>query len=334
MGVLVSFSKAVDLLRLAMMASGRRGVSLLEIEAEFGCVRRTCQRMIEALQQCFPATEHYVGDDGRHYWRLPSRAIAPLLTPSAEELAAMTTAIAELDRDGFSFEAGRMRLLDRKVRALVPPDATARISVDEEALLEAMGHAARPGPRAVLNEAVDEAIATALKGPFHLRIAYQSRAENAPVTRTVAPFGLLLGARRYLVAKDVSKNDGRFRHYRVEDITEAEQLATSFEIPEDFHLADYAQRAFGSFHNDDEFDEVVWRFSAEAADRARRYQFHPAQQLEDLSDGSILVRFKASGQLEMCWHLYAWGDSVEVLSPPSLATLVNDYRRSDFPALP
>jgi predicted DNA-binding transcriptional regulator YafY len=330
----MSFSKAVDLLRLAMMASGRRGICLAQIEAEFGCVRRTCQRMIEALQQCFPATEHYVGDDGRHYWRLPSRAIAPLLTPSAEELAAMSTAISELERDGFAFEAERMRMLDRKVRALVPPDASARISVDEEALLEAMGYAARPGPRAVLNETVDAEIATALKGPFHLRIAYQSRMEAEPVTRTVAPFGLLLGARRYLVAKDLSKEDGRLRHYRVEDITQAEQLRSTFEIPEDFHLAEYAQRAFGSFHNDSEFDEVEWRFTPEAADRARRYQFHPAQTVEDLEDGSLVVRFRASGQLEMCWHLYSWGNSVEVISPPSLRALVEAHRRNDFPALP
>jgi predicted DNA-binding transcriptional regulator YafY len=330
----MSFSKAVDLLRLAMMASGRRGVSLAEIEAEFGCVRRTCQRMIEALQQSFPATEHYVGEDGRHYWRLPSRAIAPLLTPSAEELAAMSTAISELERDGFMFEAGRMRLLDQKVRALVPPEATARIAVDEEALLEAMGYAARPGPRPVLNEEVDAAIAMALKGPFHLRIAYQSRTEAAPVYRDVAPYGLLLGARRYLVAKDLSKKDDRLRHYRVEDITEAEQLQSTFEIPEDFHLAEYAQRAFGSFHNDSEFGSVVWRFAPEAADRAKRYQFHPAQQLEELEDGSILIRFQASGHLEMCWHLYAWGDGVEVLEPPALAALANGHRRSDFPSLP
>lgn len=330
----MSFSKAVDLLRLAMLATGRRGVCLAEIEAEFGCVRRTAQRMTEALQEAFPATEHYVADDRRHFWRLASRAIAPLLSPSAEELAAMSAAIAELERNGLSFEAERMRLLDHKVRALVPPDSSARIAVDEEALLEAMGYAARPGPRPVLNAAVDEAIATALKGPFHLRIAYKSRAEAAPVTRVVAPFGLLLGARRYLVARDTSKEDNLLRHYRVEDITEAEQLDTSFEIPSGFNLADYAERAFGSFHNDKEFGEVVWRFSAAAADRARRYLFHPAQQIEDLEDGSILVRFHASGHLEMCWHLYAWGDAVEVIEPASLAAMVNDSRRSDFPALP
>jgi hypothetical protein len=65
-----------------------------------------------------------------------------------------------------------------------------------------------------------------------------------------------------------------------------------------------------------------------------RFQFHPTQELEDLDDGSVIVRFKASGHLEMCWHLYEWGDSVEVLAPPALAQLVHEHRRSDFPSLP
>ena len=64
------------------------------------------------------------------------------------------------------------------------------------------------------------------------------------------------------------------------------------------------------------------------------FVFHPAQVLEDQPDGSLIVRFKAAGHLEMCWHLYTWGDKVEVLAPKSLRKMVHPYRRSDFPALP
>ena len=38
--------------------------------------------------------------------------------------------------------------------------------------------------------------------------------------------------------------------------------------------------------------------------------------------------------LEMAWHLYQWGDGVEVITPPQLRILVEAHRRSDFPALP
>jgi len=330
----MSFGKAVDLVRLAMLATGRQGVCLTQIEEEFACVRRTAQRMVAALEEAFPATEHYVGEDSRHYWRLPTRAIAPLLSPSADELYALSAGIAQLERAGMNPESTRLRGLDRKVRALIPAGSGTRLAVDEEALLEAMGFAARPGPGPVPDSEIDDAISQAIKGPFHLAINYQSRSDPAPTERLLEPLGILLGSRRYLVGIDTTKRDGRYRHYRVEDIVSAEVTETSFDYPADFSLREYAERAFGSFHNENEYGEVIWKFAPDAVDRARRFQFHPSQSSELCEDGSLIVRFNASGHLEMAWHLYAWGDAVEVMAPERLKDMVHPFRRSDFPALP
>ena len=154
-----------------------------------------------------------------------------------------------------------------------------------------------------------------------------------PVWRTIEPLGLLLGARRYLIGIDTARRDGRFRHYRVEDIRSAKVVDQSFAMPADSDLRDYATGTFGSFHNDPEFGEVVWRFSSEAADRARRYTFHPDQNVKGLADGGLEVRFHASVPLEIAWHLYSWGETVEVIEPAGLANLVHPFRRSDFAAL-
>jgi predicted DNA-binding transcriptional regulator YafY len=54
----------------------------------------------------------------------------------------------------------------------------------------------------------------------------------------------------------------------------------------------------------------------------------------DLPDRQLEIRFHASGHLEMAWHLYMWGDNVEVVAPERLRNLVGNHRRSDFPALP
>jgi predicted DNA-binding transcriptional regulator YafY len=51
-------------------------------------------------------------------------------------------------------------------------------------------------------------------------------------------------------------------------------------------------------------------------------------------DGTLTIRFHASGWLEMAWHLYMWGDAVEVLAPTELREMVEGYRRGDFQALP
>lgn len=227
-------------------------------------------------------------------------------------------------------EANLTCSLAQKVRALVPPEKGTGLSVDEEALLEALGHAARPGPKPAAIREVDAAIYEALKGPFLLRIPYRKRVQAKPVDRIVAPHGL----RRYLVARDTAKPPSvPLQHYRVEEITEAEVLPESFEFDAGFDIRQQAERGFGSYESSAEYGDVVWRFSPEAAAHARRFVFHPTQTVEEERDGSFLVRFRASGLLEMCWHLYSWGTSVEVLQPRKLREMVHDFRRR-FEALP
>ncbi|WIA54156.1 WYL domain-containing protein [Sphingobium sp. WTD-1] len=330
----MAFSKAQELLRLAMLATGRRGVTLEDIQEEFSCSERTAQRMTFALQAAFPQTDYAIGDDRRARWNIPARAIAPLLTPSSEELVALAEAIVQLDHAGMPKEAAHARSLERKVRALIPPDKGTKLDVDKEAILEALGHAARPGPQPAADKDVVEAIYEALKGPNLLRISYRKRDEDEPSERIVAPHGLLLGVRRYLVARDTGKGrEANLRHYRVEEIYEAEMLAGSFEIDAGFNLKRHAEKGFGSYESEREFGEVVWRFTPDAAAHARRFVFHPTQSTEEGEDGSLTVSFMASGFLEMTWHLYQWGDAVEVLAPPRLREMVHEYRRV-FPALP
>ena len=71
-----------------------------------------------------------------------------------------------------------------------------------------------------------------------------------------------------------------------------------------------------------------------AADRAAEWRFHPRQTTRRLEDGSLEVRFEAGGWLEMAWHLYQWGNSVEVVAPEALRRMVDGWQRGDFDALP
>lgn len=125
-----------------MMATRRSGVSLDESIEEFGCVHRSSQRMTVALEAAVPKTQAEDGDDWRRFSRIPARAVAPLLKPYAEELAALIT--GELEAAGLVTNASRVRQLKQKVRALIPPEAGTMLAVDEEALLEALGRMRAP----------------------------------------------------------------------------------------------------------------------------------------------------------------------------------------------
>lgn len=133
---------------------------------------------------------------------------------------------------------------------------------------------------------------------------------------------------------DLEKVGGGIQHFRVDGIEEAAVLPETFVRKDGFDLDVHAQRCFGSYQQPEGMHDVAWRFAPKAVSRAESFQFHPAQVVEKQPDGSLVVRFRASGLLEMCWHLYMWGDAVEVMSPPELERMVSGYRRDDFPSMP
>lgn len=332
----MSFTKAVDLLRLAEMATSRHsGVGLGDIEEEFGVDRRTAQRMTRVLEEVFDTCTTRIDDERRKYWRLDGNAARLMLAQGIRdsELAALEIALRRAERDSATNEVKALKSLrDRLLASMARPHAR-RAESDAEAVLEAYGFASRPGPRVRTANLILETVAEAMKGPNLLTITYAGGSKPGGTERTIEPYGMLLGTRRYLVAK-VRGGNGRLQHFRLDRITAARLEAGSFARDPDFNLEAHAARAFGSYHADEEFAEVIWRFAPKAAAVAREFIFHPLQEVTDETDGSLTVRFHASGHLEMAWHLYLWGDAVEVLAPDRLRAMVAGFQRGDFPALP
>jgi predicted DNA-binding transcriptional regulator YafY len=150
-----------------------------------------------------------------------------------------------------------------------------------------------------------------------VRLHY-TRRDGERVAHKVYPYGFLYGSRHYLVA--YSRPAGAHLLYRLPNIARAELLPEYFERDPAFSLDAFARRSFGVFQ--EEPIDVVWRFDPEVAADAREFCFHPDQTLEEEPDGSILVRFRAGGRLEMAWHLFTWGPHVEVVAPVRLRRLL------------
>lgn len=324
----MSFSKAQDLVRLAQMAATRRGgVSLDDICAEFGISHRTAQRMTDALEATFGNVEFEDGEDRKRRWRITDPGDFRLQLRHETGVEALEIAARTAEAEG---RLRHMRALgDLRDAMLARVPSRARVEADAEAVLAAMGQVTRPGPRVTLAPEVLDAIIEALRGPFRLKLRYNQDSGF----RVLEPHGVLLGHRTYLVARDPAKSE-EIRNFRIDLIHHAETLNESFTFREGFVLDDYAAQAFGVWQDPAQFGEVVWRFVPEAAERAAGFRFHPNQRLERQEDGSLLVRFHAAGWLEMAWHLYQWGNRVEVLAPEGLRQMVEGHRRGDFAAMP
>ena len=187
----MSFLKAEQLLELATFAAARHaGVSLDEVTERFSVSKRTAQRMLRALETQFPDTSVTIGEQGRKRWLLPSGALRDLMSLSPEELAALDIAIETLKRSGLAAEAADLLALREKIMALVPRTKAVRLETDHEALLEAQGLAARPGPRQRIDRKIGAAIAEAVKACRILEVV----AEVPAAIRRPEPGGSLLTA--------------------------------------------------------------------------------------------------------------------------------------------
>lgn len=305
-----------------MAASRYGGVTLGEIAEAFQVHERTAQRMIRALVEAFPhAVEIFDGEDRKRRWRLREMPVARMRLHGAEELEAIESGVSALEARGDLRQVRALASLRDRLLAALPAAAQRAAETDADAMLEAHGVAARPGPVVQVDRTTADAVAAGLRGPSRLVFSYGGK------RREVEPYGILIGPRRYLVARQID-DDGVMRHFRLDRMGDVEVSDVWFARDPEFSLSEHAARAFGAFQNEAEFGEVVWRFDAHAADRAAEWRFHPTQTSRLLPDGRLEVRFQASGWLEMAWHLLCWGDSVDVIQPAGLKALLADPARN------
>jgi predicted DNA-binding transcriptional regulator YafY len=332
--ITMAFEKSLDLMRLAEMAAARhKGVCLVEVSAEFGVNLRTAQRMIRGLEAAFPSVEFSTDQDRRRWWKLSDTRILGMQGIRDGELEALDMSIRRAQREGATKDVSTLISLRDRLLATMPSSHARRAEVDAEAMLEAQGYACRPGPRVQVEPHILGAIAVAIKAPFSLTIAYRGASDAAALDRVVEPYGMLLGIRQYLIARDLG-NERAFRRFRLDRITSAKITGQSFARDPDFELDAYAAQSFGSYHSDAEYHPVIWRFAPRAAAAAREFSFHPNQVVTEDPGGGLTVAFTASGWVEMVWHLYKWGDQVEVIAPVELRDMVRGHQRGDVGVLP
>ena len=309
------YERLKDIVKLAIRMQGLRGgVTLDEIQTEFGVGRRTAERMRNAVEWAFGPLEIADGGDNKRHWRLRSDALRRLAPLSAEELAEFESAADTLERTGFEARAAALRDLHIKLRAAQRTDSLARIEADIEALAQAEGLAMRPGPRPSLDRDLLARLREAITTCRIVEVRYLSQSTGRHSRQRIEPYGLLYGNRAFLVGR-TDWNDA-MRLWRLANMSEARVTSESFARDPGFDLESYAQRSFGTFQ--EEPVDVVLRFTAQAKRDAAAFLFHPSQSLEENTDGTLTVRFTAGGIDEMCWHLVTWGKSVTVEQPAHL----------------
>lgn len=313
---------AERILQLACAMQGSRmGLSLSDIEKQFGIGRRTAQRLRDAVMRVYPQTEQLTDDERRPRWRIPTVGAVMPGALAADDIVDLEATARLLRQRNLRKRASTLESIARKLRAALPTSTRTRLAPDIEALLEAEGLAMRPGPRPIIREEVIDTIRLAIKQGNELYLHYRSPHTKRSSGRRLQPYGFLFGKQHYLVGMSPDRHPGEARLFALAHIRRANCLDATFQRDPTFSLQKFAERSFGVFQ--EEPQDIVWRFSPAVAESVVEYEFHPNQTMQRQKDGSVIVTFNAGGLLEMCWHLYTWGANVEVLEPAALRSLMH-----------
>ena len=304
------YAPSIRLYSLVLYLAGTHyGVTIQDMQNHLGVSRRTVERLRGAIEELFPGQLTSKADDDRGLrWTLTG-VKPPIAHPTPAAFATLDVLARELVADACSTTG----ITASTLRALMPQPALRRAETVVEALMQAEGSAAQPGPRLRLNPELLATLRSAILACCKLSLDYRSAESRRHTTRLLQPYGVLYGRRAYLVAK--LDPDPEFRLFRLDRMRNLTLTASSF-TREEFSLTRFAAQSFGVFRENPL--DVILRFAPAAAADAAEWKFHPDQTTKRQKDGSLLVSFRAAGTWELAWHLFTWSDTVEILSPTTL----------------
>jgi len=187
------------------------------------------------------------------------------------------------------------RRLESAVAATPPEGLLKRFAVDD-------GSPGDGSVRAVLRQAAAER--------RRCRIAYLSSGTTRPDERVVCPYVLAYANGAWYVIAYCTKREG-VRLFRLDRIVTAEVVDGTFEVPADFHPANYITE--GRVYRADEEIEAVVRYSPRIARWIRE-----RGPVEELEDGSVAVRLRVADVHWLVRHVLQHGADAEVLEPADL----------------
>ncbi|HVQ31004.1 MAG TPA: WYL domain-containing protein [Vicinamibacteria bacterium] len=278
---------------------------------DLGVTERTIRRDVEALQEAgFPLYDER--EDGRKVWRLvPGYKQKLTQSFSLSELAALYFGKNLLSYLGGAPFARDLESAFTKIREALPAKSLPYLARIQDLF------AARPDPAKDYSKKKD-VIAGLVDATLHQRqanVAYYSFNSKRTKAYLLDPYRLVYyHGGLYLYA--CSHEHGEVRTFAVERIERIEVLETTFEVPKDFNVSEYARGAFGIAGG--KAEDVVLEVDAAVAAYVRERVWHESQSVEERADGGLVLRMKVTPGFELKSWIKSFLPHVRVQEPVSL----------------
>ena len=152
-------------------------------------------------------------------------------------------------------------------------------------------------------------------------IRYRDR-NGAQTDRTVDPYGLVSKAGVwYLIGR---QQDGEFRTFRVERVTNGEELPSRFVRDEKFDLETHWRSSNAALQRPTEWYEVTLHVTGDAAEWVMSYN---ENEVLGEDEGGKTLRMRFHSLREALYQASGWGSRVRVLDPPELLQALAEHAR-------
>jgi len=299
------------------LGESAEGLTLDEMAEVIGANRRTAERLRDLILVHFDLEESI--DDRQKRFRIPGALPSPFTQPNVAEIAALQS-LAKTARRAGSAQAPLLESLTGKVQASLRREVKSRMAPDLEPLVRLQRHHVPAGP---MIEHAPETVAQiqgAMMAGMCIEFDYLADGAAEAKWRRVIPLGLIHGAATYLVGQ-IPGRDLEPVPYRLDRMTDTRVSNQPGAPVDDWDLDAWMGESFGIWR--EQGHEIVLRVASGSAERARRWRFHPHQQIEEDGD-ELVVRFRSGGLREIAEHLFTWGGEVRIEAPEELRAVMRE----------
>ena len=295
------------------LSATTEGLTLDEMADLLEVNRRTAERMRDVIARHFDLEE--IVEDRRKRFLIRDSLRRVYTRPTPAEVAALQAEVEGQKAAGRAARADQLESLLAKVKGALDDREKRRIDPDLEALARLQRTLVTAGPVANVAPETVTLVQTAILAGCCIEFHYVTEQRPEPRWRRVIPYGLVHGPLTYLLGKMPGRDEDPvyFRLDRMIDPKLSEQLGCA---PDDWDIDAWLGDSFAVWR--DEKQEVALRILASGAARARGWRFHQHQDVEELPDGELRIRFTSGGMRELAEHLFGWGGDLVIEGPESL----------------
>ena len=305
-------SKLWRLLKILQIVSGDRRMKAAEIARELGVSVRTFHRDRQVLEEAGLA----LTSDGEGYTLMDQPFLPAVHLAWNEGLALLCTVEGILETGVIPYRDSLEDAL-RKIRSGIPPKVRQRIAEAADEI------SVRHHPMVDMSSHHDtfQVLWGAIQERRVVQIRYLARGYDEPVCRQVEPLAVIQKWRAWYVVAHCRLRD-EMRTFRVDRISEIGLAGGQFVPPRSFDLDAFLSGAWMVERG--QVRRVRIRFSGTAGRLVRELTWHPSQQIEEDTEGRVIVSFKTGGLGEVADWVMGYVDEAQVLEPPELREMVRE----------